>query len=274
MRTSARSPMRSMRADSRAGATCGRPHRRTRSGAARRGRRGPRRDRKPGREFLRRRGRAGVLGRASPGCRAWSRYKAVNTADSMVGHRTPRHEAFGWASARLDDLVNLPASRLAALWLLLAAALAGADPAGRVAAPSAATRGITARRMRAGRRRLWRARSVCGWRGRASMGACWSRTRGWATAAPRPTAADLRRALAAVPDRLRVQLATLIALARPHLRQAEQAVDVHVPPRGGRRARRAPPRPPPRGIAAGRCRADPAQQRARAGASAANRPCT
>ncbi|WP_207458454.1 adenosylcobinamide-phosphate synthase CbiB [Azospirillum sp. SYSU D00513] len=42
-------------------------------------------------------------------------YKAVNTADSMIGHRTPRHEAFGWAAARFDDLVNLPGSRLAAL---------------------------------------------------------------------------------------------------------------------------------------------------------------
>src|SRR3546814_10456944 len=50
-------------------------------------------------------------------------YKAINTADSMIGHRTPRHEAFGWAAARLDDLVNLPASRLAALWLILAALL-------------------------------------------------------------------------------------------------------------------------------------------------------
>ena len=48
-------------------------------------------------------------------------YKAINTADSMIGHRTPRHEAFGWAAARLDDLVNLPASRLSAFWLLLAA---------------------------------------------------------------------------------------------------------------------------------------------------------
>ncbi len=48
-------------------------------------------------------------------------YKAINTADSMIGHRTPRHEAFGWAAARLDDLVNLPASRLAAVWLILAA---------------------------------------------------------------------------------------------------------------------------------------------------------
>ena len=47
-------------------------------------------------------------------------YKVVNTADSMIGHRTPRHAAFGWAAARLDDLVNLPASRLAALLLALA----------------------------------------------------------------------------------------------------------------------------------------------------------
>jgi adenosylcobinamide-phosphate synthase len=50
-------------------------------------------------------------------------YKAINTADSMVGHRTPRHEVFGAASARLDDLVNLPASRLSALLVVAAAAL-------------------------------------------------------------------------------------------------------------------------------------------------------
>lgn len=50
-------------------------------------------------------------------------YKAINTADSMIGHRTPRHAAFGWAAARLDDLVNLPASRPTALLLIAAAAL-------------------------------------------------------------------------------------------------------------------------------------------------------
>lgn len=56
-------------------------------------------------------------------------YKAINTADSMIGHRTPRHEAFGWAAARLDDLVNLPGSRLAALLLTAAAAFTeGASP--------------------------------------------------------------------------------------------------------------------------------------------------
>ena len=48
-------------------------------------------------------------------------YKAINTADSMVGHRTPRHEFFGWAAARCDDLMNLPASRLTASFLVLAA---------------------------------------------------------------------------------------------------------------------------------------------------------
>jgi len=52
-------------------------------------------------------------------------YKAINTADSMIGHRTPRHQAFGWAAARRDDLVNLPASRLSALLLVAAAALSG-----------------------------------------------------------------------------------------------------------------------------------------------------
>lgn len=45
-------------------------------------------------------------------------YKAVNTADSMIGYRTPRHEAFGWAAARLDDLLNLVPARLSALLIL------------------------------------------------------------------------------------------------------------------------------------------------------------
>jgi len=48
-------------------------------------------------------------------------YKAINTADSMIGHRTPRHEAFGYAAAKVDDVVNLPASRLAAFFIALAA---------------------------------------------------------------------------------------------------------------------------------------------------------
>ena len=59
-------------------------------------------------------------------------YKAINTADSMIGHLTPRHRDFGRAAARLDDLVNLPASRLAALWIVLAAGLG--DPGAAVRA--------------------------------------------------------------------------------------------------------------------------------------------
>ncbi|MBR1217470.1 cobalamin biosynthesis protein [Bradyrhizobium sp. U87765 SZCCT0131] len=51
-------------------------------------------------------------------------YKAINTADSMIGHRTARHEAFGWAAARLDDLVNLIPARFAGALVALAAPLA------------------------------------------------------------------------------------------------------------------------------------------------------
>jgi len=62
-------------------------------------------------------------------------YKAINTADSMIGHRSPRHEAFGWASARLDDLVNLPASRLSGgLFVVAAFFVKGASPKGAIAA--------------------------------------------------------------------------------------------------------------------------------------------
>ena len=66
---------------------------------------------------------APVLWLAIAGLPGAALYKAINTADSMIGHRTDRYAAFGWAAARLDDLVNLPASRLAALLLIAAAAL-------------------------------------------------------------------------------------------------------------------------------------------------------
>lgn len=47
-------------------------------------------------------------------------YKITNTADSMIGHRTARHEQFGWAAARFDDLLNLVPARLTAGLILLA----------------------------------------------------------------------------------------------------------------------------------------------------------
>lgn len=62
-------------------------------------------------------------------------YKAANTADSMIGHRSPRHEAFGWAAARFDDLINLPASRISgALFVAAAALVPGASPRNALAA--------------------------------------------------------------------------------------------------------------------------------------------
>src|SRR5262249_45472425 len=50
-------------------------------------------------------------------------YKAINTGDSMIGHKTARYSDFGYATAKIDDLVNLPASRLSALLIVAAAAL-------------------------------------------------------------------------------------------------------------------------------------------------------
>jgi adenosylcobinamide-phosphate synthase len=42
----------------------------------------------------------------------------INTMDSMIGHLSPRHAAFGWAAARLDDLVNLVPARLSGLLIV------------------------------------------------------------------------------------------------------------------------------------------------------------
>ncbi|HEX6675528.1 MAG TPA: cobalamin biosynthesis protein [Actinomycetes bacterium] len=54
-------------------------------------------------------------------------YRAANTLDAMVGHRSPRHARFGWAAARLDDLLTWPAARLAAGLAVLLAPVAGGD---------------------------------------------------------------------------------------------------------------------------------------------------
>lgn len=51
-------------------------------------------------------------------------YKAVNTADSMIGHRTPDHEYFGKPAAKLDDWMNWPAARIASLLVVVSVALA------------------------------------------------------------------------------------------------------------------------------------------------------
>lgn len=56
-------------------------------------------------------------------------YKAINTADSMVGHRTQRHAAFGFAAAKLDDIVNFCPARVSACLIVIAAwFVPGASP--------------------------------------------------------------------------------------------------------------------------------------------------
>ncbi|MDW4908098.1 cobalamin biosynthesis protein [Streptomyces sp. ADMS] len=57
-------------------------------------------------------------------------FRAVNTLDAMVGHRSARYRRYGWASARLDDLAGWPGARLTAVL----AAVAGDDPRGAVRA--------------------------------------------------------------------------------------------------------------------------------------------
>ena len=61
-------------------------------------------------------------------------YRAVNTLDSMVGHRSPRYARFGWAAARLDDAANYVAARVTAALVVLCAPVAGGSPSGAVRA--------------------------------------------------------------------------------------------------------------------------------------------
>jgi adenosylcobinamide-phosphate synthase len=56
-------------------------------------------------------------------------YRAVNTLDAMVGHRSPRYARFGWAAARLDDLANWVPARVAGLVAAVAAPLVGGSAA-------------------------------------------------------------------------------------------------------------------------------------------------
>ena len=66
---------------------------------------------------------------AAGGPAGLSAYRAVNTLDAMVGHRTPRLARFGWAAARADDVANWVPARLTALLTAACAPAAGGRPA-------------------------------------------------------------------------------------------------------------------------------------------------
>lgn len=61
-------------------------------------------------------------------------YRAVNTLDSMIGHRSPRYVRFGWAAARLDDAANYVAARVTATLVLVCAPVVGGSPTGALLA--------------------------------------------------------------------------------------------------------------------------------------------
>ncbi|MGP9791613.1 adenosylcobinamide-phosphate synthase CbiB [Roseinatronobacter sp. NSM] len=135
-------------------------------------------------------------------------YKAINTLDSMIGHRSPRYAAFGWASARIDDLANLiPARMTGALFALVSAR------------PRAAL-GCMLRDAR-----LHRSPNA-GWPEAAMAGALGVRLSGpriydgaqtqdpWVNGAcPDPSAADLRRGLALYRRAMGAMTALVAALA-------------------------------------------------------------
>jgi len=135
-------------------------------------------------------------------------YKAVNTLDSMIGHRSPRHLQFGRAAARLDDAVNWPAARLTGLLI----ALASGRPR-----PALACMARDARRHRS---------PNAGWPEAAMAGALGVRLSGpraygdrvsdepWLNAgAPDPDAAAMTRGLGVYGRAMALGSALLVALA-------------------------------------------------------------
>ena len=88
-------------------------------------------------------------------------YRALNTLDAMVGHRSPRYARFGWAAARLDDAANWVAARVTAALTAVCAPIVGGSPLGAVAAWRLMPAAIPARTPASSKRRS-RGRWACG----------------------------------------------------------------------------------------------------------------
>jgi adenosylcobinamide-phosphate synthase len=77
---------------------------------------------------------APLLWAAAGGVPAVLGYRAINTLDAMIGHRSPRYGRFGWAAARLDDGVNYLAARVTAALTVVCAPVVGGSPMRALAA--------------------------------------------------------------------------------------------------------------------------------------------
>jgi adenosylcobinamide-phosphate synthase len=77
---------------------------------------------------------APLLWAAAGGAPAVLAYRAINTLDAMIGHRSPRYARFGWAAARLDDAANYLAARVTAVLTVVCAPVVGGSPLRAVAA--------------------------------------------------------------------------------------------------------------------------------------------
>ncbi len=132
-------------------------------------------------------------------------YKAINTADSLIGHKEPRWRAFGWAAARADDLMNLIPARIAGALVAVAAGRGWrvmARDAGKHASPNAGWPEAAmagALNVRLG----GPARYDGEWTDRAVLGG----------GAPLPVAADLERGLAVYRRACAILIAALAAFA-------------------------------------------------------------
>ena len=144
---------------------------------------------------------SGILLLGLPGLFA---YKMANTLDSMIGHRSPRYRAFGWAAARLDDLAQPGAG---AAPRLADRASPRALAAGQPAAPTRCAIMLRDARKHRSPNAGWPEAAMAGalglaLAGRAAMPARWSTTLARRRHARAPTAGDIRRALRPVRRRL------------------------------------------------------------------------
>ena len=178
-------------------------------------------------------------------------YKLANTADSMIGNRSPRHVAFGWAAARFDDLLNFVPARLSALLIVATAALVRLDArsAADIAHARRADAQIAERRLAGGGASP--ARSASRSAGRAATARRRSTAPG-SIPAPRTTA-DAARHRRRHPARSMLPGRCSLVADRPsprrsrsRSRDSEDRLEIEMSWRDARRGRRARPRRPPR----------------------------